>query len=880
VLVTRTLPILSAFGFGFGFGLLVLATPAPALALPLPVAQMPGDGTLIVTVADPSGGVIPNATVVVFGPDADATTKPAAPAPVVTSAEGVAMIARLAPGRYTIQAEFNGFDTGILRDVRVRRGDRKHVTVTLPLANVQDSVTVTRDPQAAAADPRGSAFGTTLTREEIGALSDDPAEMAQQLLDIAGGNAIFRIDGFNSGALPPKSAIKSIRIARDRFAAEHHSPDFDEIEIVTAPGIGPIRGGGSSRLRDGSMSGRSPFTSTKGPERTQSYQGNVGGTILPRRASFSLSAGATRSFDTPTLNVALPGGGTRAELLNLRRPTDTWTTYDLFDYAITNNQALRVAYVQNNATRRNLGIGGYDLQERAYAFDSQDHEIRIQEAGPLGTRLFGNTRLALHWSDSASHASVEAPTIRVLDAFTSGGAQISGGRHARDIEFASDIDYARGTHAIRAGVLLDAGRFRSDESSNYLGTYTFTSLPAFAAGEPASYTRRIGNPLIQYWNLTAGAYIEDDFRVGKSLTLSAGVRYEAQTHVHDLGNISPRIRVTWAPFKSGKTTVQSSYGLFYEWVRASTYEQTLRVDGFRQQELNLVNPAYPVNLGVATEGAGAVPPTNRYLLGRDVQLETTRRFDVGIDQTITPHVRISVSYNVDHDAHVLRGRNLNAPVDGARPDPAFANVIAVVSDAAYRGQQFWTNVTVNLAPPGRRATQPTFDWRRETVRASYALSRQENNSDSPFSVPPSGTLSTEWGPAPFNRRHRVSASVMSQAIKNLTAMLSLAANTGTPYTITTGFDDNGDSIFNDRPAGVGRNSLRMPGQFTLSANLSYSFGLGPRDHYRLSWTVNAMNLTNHANYTGVSGVMTSPFFRQPTAVQNPRKIDIGMSVGF
>jgi hypothetical protein len=126
--------------------------------------------------------------------------------------------------------------------------------------------------------------------------------------------------------------------------------------------------------------------------------------------SFSLSAGSTQSFDTPTLNVALPGGGTRAEVANLRRPNDSWTTYDLFDYALTRNQALRVAYVANSRARKNLGVGAYDLPERAYSTSAQDQELRIQETGPLGAHLFGKTRLALHWSDTTSRAAVEGRT--------------------------------------------------------------------------------------------------------------------------------------------------------------------------------------------------------------------------------------------------------------------------------------------------------------------------------------------------------------------------------------------------------------------------------------------------------------------------------------
>ena len=53
-----------------------------------------------------------------------------------------------------------------------------------------------------------------------------------------------------------------------------------------------------------------------------------------------------------------------------------------------------------------------------------------------------------------------------------------------------------------------------------------------------------------------------------------------------------------------------------------------------------------------------------------------------------------------------------------------------------------------------------------------------------------------------------------------------------------------------------------------------------RDRLRQAAPVQAQNLTNRANYVGFSGVMTSQFFRQPTAVANPRKIDIGMSFRF
>jgi len=70
-----------------------------------------------------------------------------------------------------------------------------------------------------------------LTQDEIAALSDDPDELARQLSEMAGGNAVIKIDSFVGGELPPKAFIKSIRIIRDTFPAENHSADRDGIEI-------------------------------------------------------------------------------------------------------------------------------------------------------------------------------------------------------------------------------------------------------------------------------------------------------------------------------------------------------------------------------------------------------------------------------------------------------------------------------------------------------------------------------------------------------------------------------------------------------------------------------------------------------------------------
>ena len=526
------------------------------LSAALPAWSQPRTATLAVTVVDQTGAVVGGATVTVAG--TDEATKAIAPVTVTTSSEGIATLPNLAPGRYTIEAQFPGFDPRVLPNVAVRPGNNKQVAL-LSLAGLKDSVTVERNRQEAAVDPRGTSFGTQLTRDQIEALSDDPVILRQQLQEMAGPGAVIKIDSFEGGALPPKAQIRSIRISRDQFAAENHAAGGTSIEIITQPGLGPIRYNTGMRFRDGSMSGRNPFSPTRSPEQQRNFFAGLNGTLIPERSSFSIFAFGATSYETPILTVA-DGTGTRSEALALRTPRDNINVNAQLDYALTLNHTLRFGYSSNLSDADNLGIGEYNEEERAYSTEDRVHNFRAQHFGPLGRRAFTRSRVQLRWSNSESRSAVELPTVRVNDAFTRGGAQISGGQRAAGFTFGSDLDYVRGLHSLRTGIQIDGGNIRADDTSNYLGTYTFESVDAWLAGRPRSYTRRIGDPRIGYNTLQAAVYMQDDIKVRRNLTVSAGGRYEAQSHVGDYGGLMPRVGFTWAPFKSGTTTLRSSWG--------------------------------------------------------------------------------------------------------------------------------------------------------------------------------------------------------------------------------------------------------------------------------------------------------------------------------
>jgi len=851
-------------------------------------------GRLVVTVADQSGAVIPQAAVTVTA--SEGATESAAVRPLSTNGVGVAVFDDLIEGRYTIHAEFEGFDPVDDRDVRVRGAETRR-RLTLRIKKLDQEVTVSRDRQSSALDPAGSAFSTVLTREQIAALPDDPEEMAEVLKAMSPPGSVIRVDGFTGGRLPPKSQIRSIRLPRlDMFAAQNHGgmSGVMFIDIMTMPGNGPLRGSMDMTFLDDALNARNPFAPDKPQEQLRQYGLGLSGTIAPNKTSFSLNGGGTSQYTSPILLAVLPDGQTVND--TVRQPRDGYNVSARLDHAVTKDHAVRLSFDRDSSTSRYLGVGGFNLLARGYDTTSSTNMLRMSENGPIGRRFFSESRFQLRTTSNGSQSAVELPTIRVQDAFTSGGAQQRGGQSATEFELASDLDYVRGAHSWRTGMLFEGGRYRSDDTTNYLGTYTFASLARYEAGSPMSYSRRIGDPNITYSTMRGAVYLQDDYRITRSMLLSGGVRYGVQTQVSDAWNLSPRLSAAWSPFKDGRMTIRGSYGYFYDWLSGDLYKQTLLVDGYRQRETNIFNPSYP-DPGVD----GVTSPSNQYLWSDALTLPNANRLSLGVDKPVSKNGRLSASYTRGWGIGMLRGRNLNIPVAGARPDPAFANQVELVSDAASRSQA--VSMFYNLV---------RMDKKRMFLMFNYTWSKSDTNTTGAFAIPAQGDrLQSEWGPGGGDVRHRAGASFNISPVNNLSVSLNLRAQSGMPFNITTGRDDNADGVFNDRPAGVSRNSARGAATFDLGGRMSWGFGFGtPKQaggpgggqvvissggggglasgfggaaankRYRLDFYISSQNLLNRTNFTGYSFVMTSPFFGQPIAASQPRKFQAGARFTF
>jgi hypothetical protein len=113
------------------------------------------------------------------------------------------------------------------------------------------------------------------------------------------------------------------------------------------------------------------------------------------------------------------------------------------------------------------------------------------------------------------------------------------------------------------------------------------------------------------------------------------------------------------------------------------------------------------------------------------------------------------------------------------------------------------------------------------VNATYTLTRgyADGNNNSPPSN--SYRLRDDWGRAGLESEHAFSSSINSRLPIGVYLLTTLTARSGTMYNITTGVDNNKDGEFNDRPAGVPRNSETGPNYFVVGFNSPRPFSWLP-----------------------------------------------------
>lgn len=834
-----------------------------------------GEAALEVRVLDPTGAAVPGASVTVEAAGGELRD-------TLTDGSGSVRVTSLPAGRALVQAELRGFDPAA-REVALKPG-RNAVELTLTLARFAEVVAVRPDDRASA----GQGFGSVLTEQEIASLPDDPEELEAALRQMAGPGALLRVNGFSGGRLPPKSQIAQVRIQMNPYSAEHHQPGHMLVDIVTKPGLGEWRTGLRSSLRDTALNARPPLAPAAAADVYRRYGFTLEGPLWSKRTSLSLSVDGRLSDGERTVLAATPSG-TRAGLA----PTssDKIDVQARVEHALSPSRIVRAEYQRVAHIQDGLAASALDLPERSWSQDEVEQLVRLSSTGPVGSRGASETRLELRLGETVFTPASTAPAIEVLGAFSAGGAQLEGSRRSTAFTLAQNFDWGVRNHSLRAGFELQSEWRRDEQRRNASGTFVFPDLQAWREGRPALYSRRTGDPFVAFGHTQGALYVQDEIKLGRRTVLSAGLRNELQAHAGGALNLSPRLGI--AHSLDSRTTLRVAAGLFREWYPADLHAETLRLDGRRFLERVVSDPAYPDPFA----GAGTSAVLSSILRRAEgLGLPLAVRGSVGLERALGP-LRLRADYSFERWTGAFRSTNLNPPAAGGRrPDGRFGNVLEI--DSSGHSRRHTGHVNVALLDPG--APFGLF--------LGYFFTRARSDGDSASDVPAtSAGLAGEWGPAAEDVRHRLFGFARARLGSGFSVAAMTRFESGAPYAVTWGVDANGDGIFNERPAGLGRNAGRGEARFNLDARLSWTRGFGPERkprgpqarivrlgggempsdpsdgperRYQVSLYAQAFNATNTTNTRRYGGVVTSPRFGSALEAEPGRRIELGASLGF
>ena len=787
------------------------------------------------------------------------------------------------PGQYTLTVVVEGF-ANFTQQIDLTSKIAAPFDVKLKVA-LAEKVEVTDNSASISTEPDKNLSAITLTEKDLQALPDDPDELLQTLKQMAGAagggdDAAVYVGGFRErGQLPPKEAILRININQNPYSAEYSERGDTRIEIITKPGSDTFHGGFNFSFNDESLNARDAFAGFRAPFQYRNYGGYFSGPLIHNRWGFFFDMQRNEIDGNDFVNAIvldpltfLPTPFSTTVLSPTRR-----TNYSIrTDYLATKQHTIGLQFRHSESESIGAG-GGFSLSERGSTSSSSENTLRLSLTTIASEHAVNEMRIQVSHRESMTRALSNGIAINVLDAFNGGSSQSFSDNSNRNLDITDTATYTHKNHTFKTGFRAEAVQPNNLSRSNFGGTFTFGQDFERDAGgnvltgtngapipispielysrvvrgvpgyHPSQFSINTGDPFIGFSQWQYGWFAQDDWKVSKRFFVSYGVRHEFQTHLQDRLNFAPRFSFAWNADKAGKSTIRGGGGIFYTYLDSGLTAELIRLDGGHQRNFVVQQPNFFPNVPAGIES------------GSTTRLPTTRRKELGINDPYTMIGSVSyerqlplklfgsVGYTWNRGVHLLRSRNINAPLGfddkghGIVPFPGEGPILEYESNGLSIRHQMNINVRTGFS-------------QKFTLFTGYTLATTHNNTDGANSNPANPyDLSTEWGRANGDFRHNLFLGGQYTAPWGLRLTPFITARSGGPFNIITGRDNNGDNQYTDRPAFaaagdpgavitrfgvfnptplpgvqiIPRNFGQGPGLVSVNLGLSKTFGFGP-----------------------------------------------------
>jgi carboxypeptidase family protein len=664
------------------------------------------------------------------------------------------------------------------------------------------------------------------------------------------------------------------------------------------------------------------------PDALQQYSATIGGPIVKDRTFFFATADYTHQNRTTFLSTALPAfvlppdgnleyvGHYRQFLFNGR-----------VDHKLTSNQNLMFRLNVDRFYDDNPqdAVGGTNAPSVARRYSRRSWTTQVNHTLVINPRLLNEARFAYLHGDPVTKWEAQnlstTYTRAGANGFTIGQSRASD-LWGHQVQFSDTMSWSVGKHYLRFGgsiVHHRSGGTGSEPGTAILGTFTFlnsTTQPfgQLTLAQVQNYTQPINFGISSYdlpqWLNTA--FVQDNIHLRHDFTLDLGLRYDRQTLTDAKSNFAPRIGFGWNPGGDSRISIRGGYAMYYTQIRSNqvagylvngldgltTYTTAPGDPGFPSC---LVGACLPVNVDPRTLPANQLPARDITIRAglADFYRQQFARFGLNFDRLpnypdklVNPRSQVvtigaereffkgfffGADYVHQHWSNLDRTVDLNAPTPFQRTAAKATRTVSEANDTRpikpAPGGVRQVNVIMNLGVADYDGLQTLFSYRgNRKIFASvgYTLSKATNtfepdgNGIGPNESHISQLGEQERGPSVVDQRHRAVITFYYRFPWDFTAGTVSMFASARPFNATTGRDENGDGINNDRPfingAVLGKSSFRGTPTSDVAAFVEKRFRISESKAIQLR--LEGFNLFNHGNFLGrgvtVFGINPTP----------------------
>lgn len=831
-------------------------------------------------VTDPSGAVIPGAKVELLTP-AGKLMASAASGP-----SGSFRLVPPAPGLYTLTVVDAGF-TPSSQSLEVGAAPVPPLKIALSVATAATNVSVSASSNVDLTSSANNDDTITMTSsdlKEMPVFDNDYVStlgMFMETGDELTAGAGIMVDGVMSDRVTvTPSAVQEIKINQAPYSAQYFYPGRGQMEIITKPASPQFHGEFNFTFRNSALNAQHAFTTVKPPEERRIFEGSVTGPAArDQKTSFLISGERAGEDLQAVVNATVPkttenpSGVLRQ---NVPAPTrDTEFSVRLAHIFGGKNNAY-AEYAYQNSSNVNEGTGNQTLADAGFNSKYREDDLILHNVTIVSPDLLNQASLILERWSSRLTDSNEAPRIVVQGNFVGGSAQADRLRTEYDAGLYDKVTWTHGRQNIIFGIdIPHFARRVLDDSTNSLGTYTFSSLANYEANQPSGYSASEGQVRFPYYRQEFGGYVQDQIKLTPRFSITPGLRYDWQNSLsNDVNNLAPRASFALVLDQDTGLVLRGGGGIYFDRTGSSPIEDIARYSTARRRLVRISAQQQPLCIPISEcLDPAALPPS---LVERAPNLKDPYSVDYGLDldRKVGEKATISLSAWSHRWIGAFRSIDLNAPLPpfySARPDPNVAQLRQIESEGTSIGNG------ASITYRGRLNKYFTGFGR-------YSWQKWESNTGG-ISWFPQNQLDpdAEWSRSGWDERHRLGFFGVVNPGKLLNIAAGVNLHTGNPWTILTGEDNYGTSLFNARPAGVPRNSEQGPGYAGLDLRWGYNFKLKPQskdESPTLGVSVASFNALNHVNGSFVDDVQGSSEFGQVANAYPPRRMQVAMRFMF